>query len=49
MPRRGGPDGGAGLRCDRAARRRAAGDSGKLTELIGYLDGPDPDFAIVTP
>ncbi len=27
----------------------ADGDVGKLTELIGYLDSPDPDFAIVTP
>ncbi|NKX87101.1 alkyl/aryl-sulfatase [Nocardia coubleae] len=25
------------------------GDAGKLTELVGYLDAPDPDFAIVTP
>jgi alkyl sulfatase BDS1-like metallo-beta-lactamase superfamily hydrolase len=25
------------------------GDPAKLTELVGYLDAPDPDFAIVTP
>ncbi len=25
------------------------GDAGKLAELVGYLDAPDPDFAIVTP
>ncbi|KXF52065.1 alkyl sulfatase [Rhodococcus sp. SC4] len=25
------------------------GNSAALTELIGYLDAPDPDFAIVTP
>lgn len=25
------------------------GDPGALTELVGYLDSPDPDFAIVTP
>ncbi|GAA5066625.1 alkyl sulfatase dimerization domain-containing protein [Nocardia callitridis] len=25
------------------------GDASKLTELLGYLDSPDPDFAIVTP
>ncbi|SHM06236.1 alkyl/aryl-sulfatase [Actinacidiphila paucisporea] len=36
---------------DLAARGRAevAGDPGKLTELLGYLGAPDPDFAIVTP
>ncbi|MFC4606017.1 alkyl/aryl-sulfatase [Rhodococcus kronopolitis] len=27
----------------------AEGDPGKLVELAGYLDSPDPDFAIVTP
>ncbi|MDH6678608.1 alkyl sulfatase BDS1-like metallo-beta-lactamase superfamily hydrolase [Rhodococcus sp. LBL1] len=27
----------------------AEGNVGKLTELIGYVDSPDPDFAIVTP
>ncbi|WP_430332601.1 alkyl/aryl-sulfatase [Rhodococcus sp. ACT016] len=32
-----------------AGRITAEGDIGKLTELIGYLDSPDPDFAIVTP
>lgn len=32
-----------------AGRITADGDVGKLTELIGYLDSPDPDFAIVTP
>ncbi|WP_228823468.1 alkyl/aryl-sulfatase [Nocardia blacklockiae] len=26
-----------------------AGDTAKLRELVGYLDDPDPDFAIVTP
>ncbi|MFE7854124.1 alkyl/aryl-sulfatase [Streptomyces sp. NPDC057403] len=26
-----------------------AGDAGRLSELLGYLDTPDPDFAIVTP
>ncbi|MGW3137472.1 alkyl/aryl-sulfatase [Streptomyces sp. NPDC001139] len=25
------------------------GDAGRLNELLGYLDTPDPDFAIVTP
>lgn len=25
------------------------GDAGRLSELLGYLDTPDPDFAIVTP
>ncbi|MGW1727514.1 alkyl/aryl-sulfatase [Streptomyces sp. NPDC002306] len=25
------------------------GEPGKLTELLGHLDSPDPDFAIVTP
>ncbi|MFD4292265.1 alkyl/aryl-sulfatase [Rhodococcus sp. NPDC058505] len=25
------------------------GDAAKLATLVGYLDGPDPDFAIVTP
>lgn len=25
------------------------GDATKLAELVGYLDAPDPDFAIVTP
>ncbi|MBF6150613.1 alkyl sulfatase C-terminal domain-containing protein, partial [Nocardia nova] len=25
------------------------GDPTKLAELVGYLDNPDPDFAIVTP
>ncbi|WP_433604224.1 alkyl/aryl-sulfatase [Prescottella agglutinans] len=32
-----------------AGKITAEGDVGKLTELIGYLDSPDPDFAIVTP
>ncbi|OIK23704.1 alkyl/aryl-sulfatase [Streptomyces malaysiense] len=34
-----------------AARGRAeiAGDPGKFTELLGYLEEPDADFAIVTP
>ncbi|SDC59405.1 alkyl/aryl-sulfatase [Rhodococcus tukisamuensis] len=27
----------------------AEGDLGKLAELAGYLDAPDPDFSIVTP
>lgn len=26
-----------------------AGDAGKLTELLGHLGEPDPDFAVVTP
>ncbi|SNT09754.1 alkyl/aryl-sulfatase [Rhodococcoides kyotonense] len=26
-----------------------AGDIGKLRELVGFVDAPDPDFAIVTP
>ncbi|WP_233266693.1 alkyl/aryl-sulfatase [Tomitella fengzijianii] len=30
-------------------RVTAEGDAGKLAELVGYLDSPDPDFAIVTP
>ncbi|MEV7320457.1 alkyl sulfatase dimerization domain-containing protein [Streptomyces sp. NPDC093970] len=25
------------------------GDAGRLTELVGRLDSPDPDFAVVTP
>ena len=32
-----------------AGRIGVEGDAAKLTELIGYLDAPDPDFAIVTP
>ncbi|MGW4049892.1 alkyl/aryl-sulfatase [Streptomyces sp. NPDC004779] len=28
---------------------RAIGDTAKLTELLGHLGRPDPDFAIVTP
>ncbi len=28
---------------------RVEGDPGKLAELLGHLDEPDPDFAIVTP
>ncbi|MEU4596900.1 alkyl sulfatase dimerization domain-containing protein [Nocardia sp. NPDC023988] len=32
-----------------AGRVTVEGDAGKLTELVGYLDAPDPDFAIVTP
>ncbi|GAB2647192.1 alkyl sulfatase dimerization domain-containing protein [Prescottella soli] len=32
-----------------AGKITAEGDVGKLTELIGYVDSPDPDFAIVTP
>ncbi|MFE3289614.1 alkyl/aryl-sulfatase [Rhodococcus sp. NPDC059234] len=28
---------------------KADGDVAKLGELVGYLDAPDPDFAIVTP
>ncbi|AJP05938.1 alkyl sulfatase [Streptomyces cyaneogriseus subsp. noncyanogenus] len=36
---------------DLAARDdiEVAGDIGKLTELLGHLSDPDPDFAIVTP
>ncbi|MFF2393343.1 alkyl/aryl-sulfatase [Nocardia sp. NPDC058114] len=30
-------------------RVTAEGDPTKLAELVGYLDAPDPDFAIVTP
>ncbi|GAA2941582.1 alkyl/aryl-sulfatase [Streptomyces enissocaesilis] len=30
-------------------RARTSGDADKLTELLGYLSEPDPDFAIVTP
>ncbi|MCA1008340.1 MBL fold metallo-hydrolase [Rhodococcus hoagii] len=32
-----------------AGRIGVEGDAAKLTELIGYVDAPDPDFAIVTP
>lgn len=28
---------------------KVTGDIGKLTELLGHLDSPDPDFAMVTP
>ncbi|WTL18631.1 alkyl sulfatase dimerization domain-containing protein [Streptomyces sp. NBC_01506] len=28
---------------------KITGDAGKLTELLGHLTDPDPDFAIVTP
>ncbi|MEU6086482.1 alkyl sulfatase dimerization domain-containing protein [Streptomyces sp. NPDC047085] len=28
---------------------QVSGDAGKLAELLGHLDEPDPDFAIVTP
>ncbi|MEV0171003.1 alkyl sulfatase dimerization domain-containing protein [Streptomyces sp. NPDC050803] len=36
---------------DLAARDdiKVSGDLGRLTELLGYLAAPDPDFAIVTP
>ncbi|MEE2030920.1 alkyl sulfatase dimerization domain-containing protein [Rhodococcus sp. CC-R104] len=30
-------------------RMRIEGDASTLAELVGYLDSPDPDFAIVTP
>lgn len=30
-------------------RVTVAGDPAKLAELVGYLDAPDPDFAMVTP
>lgn len=30
-------------------RVKVTGEAGKLAELVGYLDVPDPDFAIVTP
>ncbi|MFC4125321.1 alkyl/aryl-sulfatase [Nocardia rhizosphaerae] len=32
-----------------AGRVTVDGDASKLTELVGYLDEPDPDFSIVTP
>jgi alkyl sulfatase BDS1-like metallo-beta-lactamase superfamily hydrolase len=32
-----------------AGRLRVEGDAGKLGELLGLLDAPDPAFAIVTP
>lgn len=32
-----------------AGRIGVAGDAAKLTELVGYLDAPDPNFTIVTP
>ncbi|TDP31145.1 alkyl/aryl-sulfatase [Nocardia ignorata] len=32
-----------------AGRVTVDGDAGKLAELVGCLDEPDPDFAIVTP
>ncbi|SFY37859.1 Alkyl sulfatase C-terminal [Streptomyces atratus] len=28
---------------------KVVGDIGRLTELLGHLGDPDPDFAIVTP
>ncbi|MFD3533280.1 alkyl/aryl-sulfatase [Streptomyces sp. NPDC058664] len=31
------------------ARGEVSGDLGKVTELLGHLAAPDPDFAIVTP
>jgi len=36
---------------DLAARPgvEVTGDAGRLIELLGHLDAPDPDFAIVTP
>ncbi|WP_327721048.1 MBL fold metallo-hydrolase [Streptomyces sp. NBC_00490] len=36
---------------DLAARSgvKVSGDAGRLTELLGHLSDPDPDFAIVTP
>lgn len=42
---------GAAAPAELAERGRAdiEGDPEKLTELFGYLDQPDPDFAIVTP
>ncbi|MFD3728583.1 alkyl/aryl-sulfatase [Streptomyces sp. NPDC058671] len=33
----------------RQGRAETEGDLGKVTELLGYLGTPDPDFAIVTP
>lgn len=33
----------------RARGVEITGDAGKLTELLGHLGDPDPDFAIVTP
>jgi alkyl sulfatase BDS1-like metallo-beta-lactamase superfamily hydrolase len=33
----------------RQGRAKLDGDTAKLTELLGCLDQPDPDFAIVTP
>ncbi|MFD3333741.1 alkyl/aryl-sulfatase [Streptomyces sp. NPDC058700] len=33
----------------RQGRAETEGDPGKVTELLGYLGAPDPDFAIVTP
>ncbi|MET9211556.1 MULTISPECIES: alkyl/aryl-sulfatase [unclassified Nocardia] len=32
-----------------AGRITVEGDASTLTELVGYLDAPDPDFSIVTP
>ncbi|MEV6217233.1 alkyl sulfatase dimerization domain-containing protein [Nocardia sp. NPDC051833] len=32
-----------------AGRVTVEGDASTLTELVGYLDAPDPDFSIVTP
>jgi alkyl sulfatase BDS1-like metallo-beta-lactamase superfamily hydrolase len=42
---------GAVAPADLAARPdvQVSGDAGKLAELLGHLDEPDPDFAIVTP
>ncbi|OIV39540.1 alkyl/aryl-sulfatase [Mangrovactinospora gilvigrisea] len=40
---------GAVTPADLAGRVTVSGDSAKLAELFGYLDAPDPDFAIVTP
>ncbi|WP_242436655.1 alkyl sulfatase C-terminal domain-containing protein [Streptomyces sp. NBC_00304] len=32
-----------------AGRATITGDAAKITELLGHLSAPDPDFAIVTP
>ncbi|MCH0563151.1 MULTISPECIES: alkyl/aryl-sulfatase [unclassified Streptomyces] len=42
---------GAASAADLSAREGVTftGDAGRLTELLGYLDAPDPDFAVVVP
>lgn len=34
---------------DLAGRAAVSGEAGKIAELLGHLDDPDPDFAVITP